>query len=196
MMMPPVSFKAFPFKAVPLLALGAALMGCGGSDTMRSFGLTRDAPDEFQVTTRAPLSMPPSLGNLPTPRPGATRPQEMTTQQQAESALVPGAVTSGPRTAAPTSGEQALLAQGGRNVPDNIRNRVDEESMRLERTDRTVVDRVLFWREQPVPGTPVDASRESQRLRENAALGRPVSEGQTPVIQPQRQGWFTGWRLW
>lgn len=194
-MKPTAPSKAFPFKALPLLAAGALLAGCG-ADTARSFGLTRDAPDEFQVTTRAPLSMPPSLGNLPAPRPGAARPQEMTTQQQAESALVPGAAIAGPRSAAPSSGEQALLAQGGRPVSDNIRNQVDEESLRLERTDRTVVDRVLFWREQPPPGTPVDASRESQRLRENAALGRPVSEGQTPVIQPQRQGWFTGWRLW
>lgn len=183
------------FRLVPMLAAGAFLAGCGG-DTARSFGLTRDAPDEFQVTTRAPLSMPPSLGNLPTPRPGAARPQEMTTRQQAESALVPGTALSASRAGGPSSGEQALLAQGGRNVPDSIRNQVDEESLRLERTDRTVVDRVLFWREQPPPGTPVDASRESQRLRENAALGRPVSEGQTPVIQPVQRGWFTGWRLW
>lgn len=189
-MMPPV-----PFKALPLLALGALLAGCGG-DTARSFGLTRDAPDEFQVTTRAPLSMPPSLGNLPRPRPGASRPQELTTQQQAEAALVPGAALTASGAAAPSSGEQALLSQGGPNVPDSIRNRVDEESLRLDRTDRSLVDRALFWREPPPPGTPVDASRESQRLRENAALGRPVSEGQTPVIQPQRQGWFTGWSLW
>ncbi len=182
-------------KAFPLLAVAALLGGCSG-DTARNFGLTRDAPDEFQVTTRAPLSMPPSLGNLPTPRPGASRPQEMTTQQQAESALVPGAAVGAPRSARPSSGEQALLAQGGASVPDNIRNRVDEESLRLDHTDRSVVDRVLFWRDQPQPGTPVDASREAQRLRENAALGRPVSEGQTPVIQPQRSGWFTGWKLW
>ena len=47
-----------PLKALPLLAAGALLAGCG-ADTARSFGLTRDAPDEFQVTTRAPLSMPP-----------------------------------------------------------------------------------------------------------------------------------------
>jgi len=182
-------------KAFPLLAVGLLAAGCDGG-AARSFGLTRDAPDEFQVTTRAPLSMPPSLGNLPTPRPGAARPQEMTTQQQAESALVPGAVTATGRGSAPTSGEQALLAQGGRSVPGDIRNRVDEESLRLERTDRNVVDRVMFWRDPPPPGTPVDPARESQRLRENAALGRPVSEGQTPVIQPVRQGWFTGWRLW
>src|SRR5918997_3371918 len=63
--------------------------GCGG-DTARTFGFTRDAPDEFQVTTRAPLSMPPALGELPVPRPGADRPQELTQRQAAEAALVPG----------------------------------------------------------------------------------------------------------
>jgi hypothetical protein len=178
-----------------MFAAGLLLVGCG-SDTARNFGLTRDAPDEFQVTTRAPLSMPPALGDLPTPRPGVSRPQEMSARQQAESALVPGAVLSGPGSAAPSSGERALLAQSGPGVPDSIRNRVDEESLRLERTDRNIVDRALFWREPPPPGTPVDASREAQRLRANAALGRPASEGQTPVIQPQRRGLFTGWRLW
>src|ERR671917_1983497 len=75
-------------------ASGAAVLlfvaGCGG-DTARTFGFTRDAPDEFQVTTRAPLSMPPALGELPVPRPGADRPQELSSRQAAEAALVPGA---------------------------------------------------------------------------------------------------------
>src|ERR671916_645971 len=80
-----------------------------GSDTARNFGFTRDPPDEFQVTTRAPLSMPPSLGELPSPRPGATRPQELTQRQAAEAALVPGVALgqSGARGGGPrTSGEQ------------------------------------------------------------------------------------------
>src|SRR5918997_4152104 len=100
-------------------ASGAAALllvaGCGG-DTARTFGFTRDAPDEFQVTTRAPLSMPPALGDLPVPRPGADRPQEMSTRQAAEAALVPGVAIGQPgaRAAAPgprTAGEQALLSQ-------------------------------------------------------------------------------------
>lgn len=181
-------------KSLASLLAAAALLAACGPDTARNFGLTRDAPDEFQVTTRAPLSMPPMLGQLPTPRPGASRPQEVSSREQAEMALVPG--TSASPRGGQTSGEQALVAQTGRGAPDDIRNRVDEESLRLERTDRNVVDRVLFWRPQPEPGIPVDASRESQRLRENAALGRQTTDGQTPVIQPQRQGWFTGWRLW
>jgi hypothetical protein len=180
----------------PSLALLAllTLAACGG-DTARTLGLTRDAPDEFRVTTRAPLSMPPALGSLPPPRPGMSRPQEVSARQQAESTLVPGSASSVAR-GGPSSGEQALLGATGRSAPAGIRNRVDEESLRLERTDRTIVDRALFWRDTPPAGIPVDPAREAQRLRENAALGRDAVEGETPVIQPQRRGILSGLRFW
>ncbi len=178
----------------PLLLAPLLLMGC--ADAARNFGLTRDAPDEFQVTTRAPLSMPPSLGSLPTPRPGAARPQERNAREQAEAVLVPGTLSATQRTGQ-SLGEQALLSASGTNVPAGIRDRVDAESMRMERVDRSVVDRALFWREvPPSPGVPVDAARESQRLRENAALGRSLSDGQTPIIQPQRRTWMDALRFW
>jgi hypothetical protein len=181
--------------SAPVLLL-APLLLAGCADTARNFGLTRDAPDEFQVTTRAPLSMPPSLGNLPTPRPGASRPQELSAREQAESTLVPGAGLAAAR-APQSTGERALLSSTGAAVPDNIRDRVDEESMRLERVDRTIVDRALFWRPAPAaPGIPVDPTRESQRLRENAALGRDLSEGATPIIQPTRRPWYDALKFW
>jgi hypothetical protein len=176
-----------PTRRVPaattLAAIGL-LAGCGG-DAARTFGFTRDAPDEFQVTTRAPLSMPPALGELPSPRPGAVRPQELTQRQAAEAALVPSAALGARGGARPSSGEAALLSQAGRPVGDDIRRRIDEESLRLERTDRNLMDRLMFWRDPPLPGTPVDPQREAQRLRENAALGRAPTQGETPVIQPQ-----------
>ena len=178
----------------PVLLLAPLLLaGCG--DSARNFGLVRDAPDEFQVTTRAPLSMPPSLGNLPTPRPGASRPQELTAREQAESTLAPGSFAAPQRTGQ-TSGERALLSSTGSSAPADIRNRVDEETMRLERVNRSVVDQALFWRQTPEPGVPVDATREAQRLRENAALGRAASEGQTPIIQPQRRTVLDSLRFW
>lgn len=177
-----------PLQGLLALVALASLAACG-SGTARQFGFTRDAPDEFQVTTRAPLSMPPALGALPVPRPGAPRPQELTSRQAAEAALVPSAVLAdAPSGPAPTTGEAALLSEAGRPVSDDIRRRVDEESLRLERTDRGLVDRLMFWREPDPPGIPVDARRESQRLRENAALGRAPTEGETPVVQPRRSG--------
>jgi len=171
-------------RHAPPLALLLLLAACGG-DTARTFGFTRDAPDEFQVTTRAPLSMPPSLNDLPVPRPGATRPQELTQRQAAEATMAPSSVFAA-AAANPTAGESALLSQAGRPVSPDIRRRVDQESLRLDTADRGLVDRLMFWKAPEQPGTPVDARRESQRLRENAALGRDPTEGQTPVIQRAR----------
>lgn len=170
--------------ALPLL-LGLA--GCGG-DTARSLGFTRDPPDEFQVTTRAPLSVPPRLGDLPPPNPGAQRPQEG--GRSAANLLGPSAAASG--QVRPSGAEQALVARAGGPVQGDIRRRVDEESLRLDRPERGVTDRLMFWRDRPVAGTALDPQREAQRLRENAALGRDVQEGDTPVVQPPRRGLLDG----
>ena len=164
--------------AAPLLL---ALAGCG-SDTSRSLGFTRDPPDEFQVTTRAPLSVPPRLGDLPTPTPGVPRPQE---NRSAASILAPGTAAT-----QPTASERALVSQAGGPVEDGIRRRVDEESLRLDAPPRGVVDTLMFWRPSGPAGIAVDPTREAQRLRENAALGRDATEGETPIVQPrQRSLW-------
>ncbi len=175
------------------LALVALLPACGDS-TARTLGLVRDAPDEFQVTTRAPLSMPPDMTTLPSPSPGSPRPQERTSSQQAEALLSPGLALQDPRRASnarASVGETALLQRAGGDAPDDIRRRVDEENLRLDRPDRSLSDRLIFWRDPPPPGTPVDPARESQRLRENAALGRDVEIGETPVVQPPRRTFWT-----
>ena len=85
--------------ALAALALAALLPACGDS-TARTLGLVRDAPDEFQVTTRAPLSLPPDMTTLPSPTPGSPRPQERTASQQAEALLSPGLALQDPRRAA------------------------------------------------------------------------------------------------
>ena len=164
------------------------LAACGGDELTRTFGLTRDAPDEFQVTTRAPLSMPPNFQLRP-PRPGASRPQEMTQREQAEAALAPGAIlASDGRTSA---GQQALLSAAGPAAPPDIRTRVDNETQ-LDAPSRSFTDRLMFWQSPPPPGTIVDPARESQRLRQNAALGQATASGDTPIIQRRRQGLFSG----
>lgn len=177
---------------LPLLSAlaGVLLLPACGESTSRTLGLTRDAPDEFQVTTRAPLSMPPDMTTLPSPRPGASRPQERSARAQAEQVLAPNLSLDDPRRAPGarmTVGETALLQRAGPDVPDDIRRRVDEESLRLDQPDRALTDRLMFWREPPPPGVAVDAQRESQRLRENAALGQDEGVGQTPVVQPRRR---------
>ncbi len=171
-------------RLLPAMTLALALAGCG-NDLSRTIGLTRDAPDEFTVTTRAPLSMPPDFSLRP-PRPGASRPQELSERQQAEATLSPTAALGG--TPAGTSpGQQALISAAGPAAPRDIRNQVDSEAQ-LDQPGRSFTDRLMFWKPSPPAGTPVDATRESQRLRQNAALGQSVESGDTPIIQRRQQG--------
>lgn len=171
-----------------LIATLVLLTGCSGDELTRTFGLTRDAPDEFQVTTRAPLSMPPDYQLRP-PRPGATRPQELSSRQAAEAVLAPDTALATSR-AAPTRGQQALVAAAGPPAPADIRNKVDNEAA-LDTPPREFTDRLLFWRADPLPGTAVDPQREAARLRQNAALGQSTESGETPIIQRKRQGLFS-----
>ncbi len=189
-MFPPRRCRRLMLGAAPLVVTLAAtlpLAACG-DDMSRTFGLTRDAPDEFQVTTRAPLSMPPTYALRP-PRPGASRPQESSAPEGAEAALVPQAALAGPGATSP--GQDALVQAAGRPAPADIRRRVEADAA-LDTTGRSLTDRLLFWRSQPTPGVQVDPQREAQRLRENAALGQSAQQGDTPIIQQKRSGGFLG----
>ncbi len=175
---------AGPAAGLALLA-SLAIAGCSGDDLSRTIGLTRDAPDEFTVTTRAPLSMPPDFALRP-PRPGASRPQELSERQQAEAALSPTTALAGATTGT-SPGQQALVSAAGPAAPRDIRNEVDAEAQ-LDAPGRTFADRLMFWKPAPPAGTPVDPAAESQRLRQNAALGAAEGTGDTPIIQRRRQG--------
>ena len=168
-----------------VLVSAVALAGCSGDQLTRTFGLTRDAPDEFQVTTRAPLSMPPDFTLRP-PQPGVGRPQELSGSQQAEAALVPDSINA-TASRASSRGQQALVAAAGRPAPANIRAEVNSEAA-IDAPNRSFADRLMFWRANTPAGTAVDPAREAQRIRQNAALGQPVDSGDTPIIQRSSGG--------
>jgi hypothetical protein len=179
----------------PLL-LGASLLllsGCSGDTLSRTFGLTRDAPDEYTVTTRAPLSMPPDY-NLRPPRPGEARPQEQSERQQAAEALVPQLALGAPQGSV-SPGQAALVQESGPAAPANIRAQIDREANR-DNADDSFIDKVLYWRKPNTQNAEVDAQKEAQRLRENAALGESPAVGDTPIIQQKKEGWFTHLFSW
>jgi DUF3035 family protein len=169
------------------------LCGCSASSLSRTFGLTRDSPDEFTVVTRAPLSMPPDFSLRP-PQPGAERPQQQSDRALAESALVPEAALGGPPVGV-SRGQAALVRDAGGGAPADIRQRVDQEA-RLDASNEGFVDRLLYWRKPDAQHSVVDASQEARRLRDNAAMGQSPENGETPVIRDKKNGWFQdlfGW---
>lgn len=176
---------------LPVLAVGSlvTLAGCGESSLARTFGLTRDAPDEFAVTTQAPLSMPPDF-NLRPPRPGVLRPQQRPEREQAEEALVPQLALTGTGGAGAVSrGQAALLDDAGPRAAADVRQQVDQDAQ-LEQASAGFLDRVLTWRKTDTRNLEVDPERETQRIRQNTALGQPTESGVTPTIAPKRESWF------
>jgi len=182
--------------AAALIAAAPALSACG--EARRAFGFDRTTPDEFAVVSRAPLAVPPDFELRP-PTPGAPRPQEAAARDSAASVLFEPGRDVAVRTEADgsvtplTPGQSVLLAQAGADEADpDIRRIVDEETSRVLAADSSFVDELLFWQEPEAPGTVVDAEAEAQRLRTNAALGRPLNEGEVPIIERRRRAPLEG----
>ncbi|HEY0837390.1 MAG TPA: DUF3035 domain-containing protein, partial [Azospirillum sp.] len=90
-------------------------------------------------------------------------------------------------------GEVALLSKAGaERAEPNIRNTVDQETTALMVADRRWIDTLLFWQKQEQPYTVVDPQKESQRLREAQAQGKPVNDGTVPTISRKRKGPLEG----
>ncbi len=183
-------------RLIRSLVLGSTvilLAGCSSDKLSRTFGLTRDAPDEYTVTTRAPLSMPPDY-NLRPPRPGAPRPQEQSERQQAEESLVPQLALGAPKGGT-SAGQAALLQETGPEAPADIRRKVDQDA-HAAAADKGFIDKLLYWQKPDTNHVQIDAAKEAQRLRDNSALGQGPEAGNTPIIQQKQQGWFSGLFSW
>jgi Protein of unknown function (DUF3035) len=92
-------------------------------------------------------------------------------------------------------GQAALLQEAGPAAPADIRVKVDQEANQAS-GDEGFVDKLLYWRRTNTQNVQVDAQKESQRLRENSALGEGPNIGDTPIIQPKKEGWFTHLFSW
>ena len=169
-----------------IAVLGLALAGCENIKDQLGFG--KQAPNEFNVVTRAPLTLPPDY-NLRPPAPGQRRPQEQTVQDRAKEAIVgSGTVVARDDSSA---GESAMLGRVGRSDA-NIRSLIDEENALFAEEDESVVDTLIFWQEEPPPGVVVDPTREAQRLQEADALGNPPTQGETAIIEHRDKGILEG----
>ena len=172
----------------PLVLAPLALTACSDS-TMQTLGLQRNPPDEFQVTTQPVLAMPPDLNAaadaLPSPIPGAPRPQDVAVPQQAEDAMLGGAALEGGTPS--TAGDQTFLQHAGPPPPPGIRQEVNRLAARDARS-QTMSNRINPFGISVAKPALVDASAERQRLQRNAALGLSPAAGSTPLVKPKTNG--------
>ncbi len=178
--------------ATVLVSVGLlALAGCSG--VREQLGLGRQSPDEFTVVSKAPLILPPDYALRP-PAPGAPRPQEVTPERTARAALTgQSKVPGGGETSTQSSGEQVLIRlAGATGIGSEIREIVNRESSDMAERDKSFTDRLIFWRDPDPSGTVIDAAKEAKRIQENAAAGKPVTEGETPNIKRRKRAIFEG----
>lgn len=151
-----------------LAALSGLVLG-GCTQTTKALGITKNAPNEFNILTKAPLVVPPEY-NLRPPQLGTSSAENNYTQKSAREALI-GNVDD----AEPTRGEIVLMSKAGvGNANQEIRLEIDGSNS-VERKSAAFSDRVLFWKDGRVinpDGSPLDNEVEAKRLESvNSATG-------------------------
>src|SRR6188768_1437522 len=122
-----------------LLALGlAATVFSGCTDLRRAAGLNKKSPDEFAVTTKAPLVIPPDF-NLRPPTPGAPPSNTRDPSTNAELALFSNTDIQAIATGLPgtyTMGERMFLANAkAQNSDPAIRARLNADQRAVQNAD-------------------------------------------------------------
>jgi Protein of unknown function (DUF3035) len=184
-------------SAVPVvvcLAVTAlAVSGCSDTwtDIKRGLGMEKVVPDAFEVTTNAPLAIPPDYTLRP-PRPGAAPTQQVSPTQQAQNTVFrigDNKLDTMPPDKSRSQGETALLKDAGaQNVPKDIRQLVNNDERKAATSD-TLTERLLFWRsEPPSPNQELNPTAEAARLRQYGATGEPTLAANQPATPAANSG--------
>jgi len=173
-------------RKTAFLMAGLAAAMLGGCDSLRHMaGLEKKSPDEFAVTTKAPLVIPPDF-NLRPPMPGAPPTNQLDPTANAEAALFN---TADPQTVANgmrgnySMAEKLLMANAGvQNADPGVRAKITADSRTLQNANRSFTDRVLGTSATPETGKPVNGDAEVSKR----ASGR----SSAPAPKKDSGGWF------
>ena len=165
-------------KVILLLTGAAFISGCGG-DIKRSLGLRRPLPNEFNVVTAPPLSIPADLKTLPPP--GSVT---LALVRPPGYIALYGAPPLNDQTE--TTLEEFIVEKEEIGVPKDIRELIDDEHSRLAKND-SILKKWLGVRFDPTTVV-VNSKLEIARLQHNKELGLSMLEGQTPQIVPTDNG--------
>lgn len=140
------------------------------------------------ASPRSPVAASTIGGAAPPP---AAAPTPSAMAQTAMAAPRPAPMTQPP---GPSGAEIAFLRQAGAaNTPPNIRTMISEDLTKLAEADSRFIDKLLIWQKKDPPtAVVVDAKKETQRLQENAALGKATTDGTTPTITRKKKGLLEG----
>ena len=140
-------------------------------------------PEEFATAKGPPLSVPPEFNLRPPSSGGGTKGEAAAAVAKKRLFNIPGAQAAEPAVGAgATPGEQAFLRQAGSaSIDPNIRQVVDEETLRLDQGEEQLVDKLLKWRKAGPP--------EEER---DGALTEEVADEISPVTIRKSKGLLGG----
>ena len=130
-----------------LAVFGAGLAALSACDSLRQeAGLTKQSPDEFAVTTKAPLIIPPDF-NLRPPSPGAAPLNQTDPTSSAEVAMFnteDPALVAAQMQGNYSPAEKVLLAHAGvQNADPTIRAQLQSDEKNMQGADPGFTDRIL-----------------------------------------------------
>lgn len=171
--------------ALAVTVCGFALAGCSSLRDLA--GLQKKSPDEFAVSTKAPLVIPPDF-NLRPPMPGAPPTNTLDPSSNAQQALFnnsdPQTVAAGMRGNYSPAEKLLLANAGSQNSDPAVRARLNAEQRALQNADRSFTDRILRTSSTVDNGNPVNADA-AVKARNS---GRRTTT--TTTTKKESGGWF------
>ena len=144
-----------------LMAIFASSIILGCTQTTKALGIKKNAPNEFNILTKAPLVVPPEY-NLRPPQIGTSSSENNYSQESARAALL-GDIDE----VEPTRGEVVLMSKAGvGSANPEIRLEIDGSNS-VERKSKGFSDQVLFWKDGSSissDSAPMDSDVEAKRL--------------------------------
>jgi hypothetical protein len=187
-----------------LVCLSLLVAACGQSNSAREvLGITREAPDEFQVVSRPPLSVPKEFflrppsdseaedigGNVDQQAralvTGAPTGMDGMTLEQAEQGLADTAAPIVQSSELASPGESRFLARVGSDQADKeIRGKLSQENGERFAEEPSLLEKLRGeTKEEPV----VDAKGEAERIRANKDAEKPLNEGEIKSVDPKKK---------
>ena len=189
--------KSKSYKGVLSIGLMILLTGCSSARDI--VGLSKQSPDEFEVVTRAPLSLPPDYG-LRVPVPNISRNQEKSLGESADD-LLPQRGSQSPgqklsrvgRSGAISPAEDAILDRAKAKISNqSIRAEINSDNKTISDTDEKLIEKIIFWQGTKKPAAVLDPQKESERIKGLKSDGKPIGNSAVPVIEKADRGLLDG----
>ena len=155
--------------SIYILPLIISISSC--SDFRKAVGKEKLVPDEFSIASTPSLIIPPGYKIDPDMINKVALGESKNTFNLNESIKINNNNNA-------TSFEQLFVSE---NIPKNIRNIVDEETLGISLSERRGID-ILFG-SIPETGTVIDAKKEALRIRKNRVSGQKLNTNPSPAIE-------------